>query len=103
MHVAGDRRERAVAIGIANTGSGNIEFHIWNSGEQSWNAHIASNQPLLDMSKFDIDFANFRGGGNDQALLVGKTATASGNIEFHIWNDGMQSYQAHDASNQMIL
>jgi hypothetical protein len=43
--IDGDRVDEAVLSSTKATGSGRIEFHIWNPGFTSWRDHIASNQP----------------------------------------------------------
>jgi hypothetical protein len=93
--------DQAVLIQHANTGSGNVEFHVWNPGMQSWQAHIASNYPTVSYSAADdsVSFADLTGRGYDQAVLVAFRNTGSGNVEFHVWNSWMQSWQAHIASN----
>ena len=42
--VDGDSRDELIFVAYNNTGSGKIEFHIWNPGFWSWRDHIASNQ-----------------------------------------------------------
>jgi hypothetical protein len=96
----GDGRKEAIAIGVAGTSTGKIEFHVWAPGQWAWQTHIVSNQDLVDVNKFSVQFGNFQGRGPDQAVLIGKQGTSSGKIEFHVWNPGMTSWQAHDASNQ---
>jgi hypothetical protein len=96
----GDGADEAIAIGVGNTATGRIEFHVWNPGQWSWQGHYVSNQPLVNMNQFGIVFGNFRGRGADQGVLVGKQQTATGRIEFHVWNDGFGSWSSHNASNQ---
>lgn len=95
----GNGVDEAIAIGVAGTSTGKIEFHVWNPGQWSWQGHYVSNQPVVNMNDFGILFGNFKGKGPDQGVLVGKQNTASGRIEFHIWNQGFGSWDAHDASN----
>lgn len=96
----GDRVDEAMAIGVAGTSTGKIEFHVWAPGQWAWQSHIVSSQPLVDMGKFGIQFGNFNGGGSDQGVLIGRQGTASGRIEFHIWNPGFGSWAGHSTSNQ---
>lgn len=42
-----DGTDEAVLVSYKNTGSGRIEFHVWNPGYYSWLHNIASNQPIL--------------------------------------------------------
>ena len=92
-----------VLIGLSGTGSGMVEFHIWNPDLHSWSQHIISNLPTVDPTKFDIRFADLDGSGRDRAVLVGLKGTGSGMVEFHVWNPGMGTWSAHVASNQGAL
>ena len=102
--VDGNGRDQAILEGLQNTGSGMVEFHVWNPGESTWQEHIISNQ-TGDVNPINstIEYANVNGNGRDQAILVGLNNTGSGDVEFHIWNPGMQSWQINIASNQEQL
>lgn len=96
----GDKKDEGIAIGVDNTTSNKIEFHVWDQGFQTWKTHITSNQDVVNMGDFSIVFGNFTGKGPDRGVLVGKRNTASGKIEFHVWNGGLDSWSSHNASNQ---
>jgi hypothetical protein len=97
----GDGQDVPILVVYADTTSGMVEFHVWNPGMQSWADHIASNLPTSQFNpQYDsIEFADLTGRGYDQAILVEGGDTASGMVEFHVWNPGMQSWQVHIASN----
>ena len=101
--INGDGKDEAVLIGERFTGSGMVEFHVWNAGMQSWISHTASNQPTVDPADSFIGFADLNGDGRDNAILEGLHHTGSGMVEFHVWNQGFQSWMAHNASNQPTL
>jgi len=102
----GDGRDVGVLIGQGNgsTSTGNIEFHIWDTNFGSWSQHIVSNSHTIDPTVSKIMFANVNGDGRDYGVLVGlRPPTGSGNIEFHVWNGGLQSWNRHIASNQSAV
>ncbi|HJP96898.1 MAG TPA: hypothetical protein VJ843_06045 [Candidatus Saccharimonadales bacterium] len=43
----GDGKDEAILVSLRHTGSGMIEFHVWNPGFTSWKEHIISNQPEI--------------------------------------------------------
>ncbi len=99
----GSGKDVGVLIGQGNgsTSTGNIEFHVWNPGLQSWNQHVVSNSLTLDPAVSKIVFADVDGSGHDSAILIGlHPPTGSGNIEFHVWSPGFRSWSQHSASNQ---
>jgi hypothetical protein len=101
----GSGKDVPVLIGQGNgsTSTGNIEFHVWNPGFQSWNTHTVSNSRTIDPAVSKIAFADLDGSGRDKAVLIGLRApTGSGNIEFHVWNPGFQSWNTHITSNQSV-
>jgi hypothetical protein len=101
--VNGDGRDEAVLVGLRGTGSKLVEFHVWNQGMNSWQSNSTSNQPAIDPANSKITFADINGDGRDQAILVGLRKTGSNRVEFHVWNQGMNSWQSHTASNQTAL
>lgn len=96
----GDGDDEAILIAYANTGSGRIEFHVWNPGLWSWQSHIASNMPMVNPIDNKVVFADVDGNNIDEAVLVGLRSTGSGRIEFHVWNPGFTSWKSNTASNQ---
>lgn len=98
--IDGDGRDEAILIAMQNTGSGMVEFHVWNPGQQSWRAHIVSNMPAVSPATGKILFADIDGNGVDEPVLIGMKNTGSGKIEFHVWNPGFNSWRMHVASNQ---
>jgi hypothetical protein len=81
------------------TGSGNVEFHVWAPGEQSWVQHIATNYPATDPVSDSVIPIDVLGNGQDELALVKYQNTGSGNVEFHVWAPGEQSWWSHDETN----
>jgi hypothetical protein len=99
----GDGADEAVLIGLRGTGSGNIEFHVWEPGMGTWLSHHASNQAVIDPANSKVLFADTNGDGIDEAILIGLKGTGSGKVEFHTWEPGMSAWLSHQASNQLAL
>ncbi len=99
----GDNDDEAILIAKNNTGSGKIEFHVWNPGQWSWQSHIASNMPQVNSENGKVVFADVDGNGTDEGVLVGLKGSGSGKIEFHVWNPGFGSWRSNHASNQPTL
>lgn len=95
--------DEMILVAYNHTGSGKIEFHVWNPGQWSWRYHIVTNMPEIDTANAKVEFADINGDGVDEAILVATKNTGSGKIEFHIWNPGYYSWQSHIASNQPTL
>lgn len=83
------------------TGSGSscVESHVWNSGMQSWQAHIASNQPSINPDNSTVVYADLAGNGKDNPIAMNFRSTGSGKVEFHVWNYDMRSWIVHAVSN----
>ncbi len=99
--VDGDGKDEPIFIKLRNTGSGRIEFHVWNEGAWSWKSHAATNMLEINPEDAKVVFADINGDGTDEAVLVGLRNTGSGRIEFHVWGPGFTSWQSHTASNQV--
>lgn len=99
-NIDGSKGVEAILVSYDQTGSGKIEFHVWNPGQWSWRDHIASNMPIVSTTNSKIEFGDFDGNGTDEAVLIGLRGTGSGKIEFHIWNPGFTTWKDHIASNQ---
>lgn len=99
----GDNTDEAIAIGVDNTSTGKIEFHVWAAGQWAWQSHIVSNHSEIDVAKESVDFADFDGDRIDNGVVTGTAGTSTGKIEFHVWNPGLTSWQGHYVSNQQIL
>ncbi len=95
-----DGRDELMFIKVHNTGSGNIEVHTWQPGQQSWASNIATNLPNVDSS--NGYFISARVGGRDRLMFIKTQDTGSGNIEIHIWNPDEQTWYAHIATNVSI-
>jgi hypothetical protein len=95
----GDKRDEAFFVKYNNTGSGNIEFHVWNPGYQGWAAHIASTLPSSYASHGYVITADTNNDGLDEIIYVQTGSTGSGNLELHIWNPGEQTWYNEIATN----
>lgn len=101
--IDGNGADELILVAYNNTGSGKIEFHVWNSGQQSWWYHIATNMPVINPFQANVQFADIDGNRVDEAVLVALAGTGSGRIEFHVWNPGYYSWRSNTASNQPTL
>lgn len=101
--IDGDGFDEAILIGFADTGSGMIEFHVWNPNFKSWKTHYTSNHPTIDPTKTKVAFADLNGDGRDEAMVIGMKETGSGLVEFHVWNPGMKTWNNHYISNQPVI
>lgn len=101
----GDGKDEAILIGLRNTGSGMIEFHVWNDGLKSWSDHYITNAPAINPEISQVSFADLNGDGKDEAILAGVAngSTSTGNIEIHVWNAGFQSWKEHIVTNSSTL
>ena len=101
----GDGKDELILVGLRNTGSGMIEFHVWNYDLKSWKEHIISNHPTINPGVSSVHFADTDGDGKDEGVLVGQGngSTSTGKIEFHVWNGGFQTWKGHYISNSSTL
>jgi hypothetical protein len=95
----GNKVDEVVLILYRNTGSGKVEFHTWNPGWASWRFQTASNLNAIDPSNAFIKLADVDGNSIDEAVLVQLRNTRSNKIEFHTWQQGVQFWRYHTASN----
>jgi hypothetical protein len=87
----------------SGTSTNCIESHVWNTGMQSWQAHIASNQPVVNYPDLQVLYGDLDGSGYDYPVLFGVRNTSTGLVEAHVWNRNMKSYLAHTATNQAAI
>ena len=97
----GNGVDEPILVGLRGTGSGKIEFHVWNPGQKSWKSHAASNFPTIDPAISQVAFADLDGNGKDEAILIGfaNGSTGTGKIEMHIWNPGFGTWRDHVTTN----
>jgi len=95
----GDGKDEPVLIGLQNTGSGMIEFHVWSYSMKQWIVHSISNLPVAATADLSIDFADVNGDGIDDPIAIGFQNTTSGKVEFHYWGPGTKTWQSHIISN----
>ena len=103
--IDGNGADELILINYNNTGSGRVEFHVWNTGQQTWWYHIATNMPSIQpaLTNSKIEFADLDGNGVDEPVYVKMKNTGSGKIEFHVWNPGYYSWKSNIASNQASI
>lgn len=103
--LSGSGTKVPILVGLRGTGSGMIEFHVWNKSLQTWSDHIVSNMPSIDPALSTVRFADLNGDGKDEGVLIGQGngSTSTGYIEFHVWNQGLQSWNSHIVSNSLTL
>jgi hypothetical protein len=99
----GDGIDDPILAGLMGTGSGKIEFHLWNKAMNSWKDHIISPIPNINMSTGKVVFADVDGNGIDEAILVLLTGTGSGKIEFHVLNSDLRTWKWHVATQVPAL
>lgn len=99
----GNGTDEAIAIGVNNTATSNIEIHIWEAGQWSWKAHYVTNYPVLTNGNTSVTFADIDGDKRDEGILVGRNQTGSGRYEFHVWHPSFNDWRGHFASNQPTL
>ncbi len=98
--IDGNHQDELIVVAYNHTGSGKVEFHVWNPGQWSWRLHAATNLAAIDPAVGNVQFADVDGNGVDEAVLTLLKNTGSGRIEFHVWNPGNTSWRANIASNQ---
>ncbi|MCA9332285.1 hypothetical protein KDA00_00225 [Candidatus Saccharibacteria bacterium] len=99
----GNGKDEAILVAYSGTGSGKVEIHGWNIASTSFLYNKATNRLAVDSTKHKIRFADLDGDGDDEAILVSLTGTASGRVEFHVWAPGENSWLSHTASNMPII
>lgn len=96
----GDGRDEAVLVMLNGTGSGKIEFHVFNDDMSTFRWHVATQlQSLASMSIGDIAFADLDSNRVDEPVLILYNGTSSGTTEFHTWNPGWASWRFNSTSN----
>jgi hypothetical protein len=97
--LSGTGSDQLYMIALNNTGSGMVEIHGWNPGEQTWSTHIATNMPEVNPADAEVIAADPTGSGRDSLFLVEYNHTGSGMVEIHQWTPGEQNWQAHIATD----
>lgn len=101
----GDGKDETILVGLRNTGSGKIEFHVLSDDQKTWAAHYISNFSTIDPTVSQVFFADLDGDGKDEGILAGvkNGSTSTGRIEFHVWNPGFGSWRDHYVSNSATM
>lgn len=87
----------------SGTSTNCIESHVWNTGIQSWQAHIATVQPTVNYPDAQLLYGDLDGSGYDYPVLFGVRNTSTSKVESHVMNRDEKSYLAHAASNQSVI
>ncbi len=97
--VYGDNKDELIFVKYRNTGSGNIEIHVWDNTYQRWAYNIATNHPAIDPADGEVIAGDMNGDGRDELMLVKYRNTGSGNIEVHTWTPDKQGWVSNIATN----
>lgn len=95
----GDGRDEFYLVKLNNTVSGKIEIHQWDSSDQQWSDHIATNHPVVSSADNRVIAADLNGDGKDEFSLIKYRNNGSNKIEVHTWAAGEQSWLSHIATN----
>ena len=74
-----------------NTGSTCAEDHVWNGGNASWRAHIATAMTASDPSTGRLITGNWTGNNQNTQLFV-KYSGGGGNVEIHKFSTDLQYF-----------
>jgi len=95
----GDGRDEYYLVNYQQTNSGMIEVHGWSNGGNSWFRHTATNHPSVSMQEGRVIAADLNGDKKDEFIFVRFGKTSSGRVEFHVWDNSLQHWVRHTASN----
>lgn len=98
----GDGVDEAILVGLNNTGSGKVEFHIWNRDMNRWTNHIISDA-AAGMTNGKLVFADVDGDGRDEPVFILYNNTGSGKVEFHVMNNDLRTWRWHVATQLPAL
>lgn len=99
--LSGNGKDNPIAMNFRNTGSGKVEFHVWNYDMKSWIVHAATNLNAIDPDTTTIQFGNIT--GKDEPIVIGMTGTTTGKVELHYWNSGLQTWRQHSVTNLPVI
>ncbi|HUD06359.1 MAG TPA: hypothetical protein VMR34_00580 [Candidatus Saccharimonadales bacterium] len=95
----GNGEDELAYVKYQDTGSGNIEIHVWNSNFtgflNDYVTNVAENPPTTGQ----VIAANLNGGGANSFIYVIYQDTGSGKLELHIWKPGFQSFMNDYVTN----
>jgi len=89
------RIEQANLVIYTGSSTNCIESHTWNIGVTSWASHTATNHPIAPPDVANVQYADLNGDSIDEPILMSVRDTASGFVEFHIWNRDMNQWVDH--------
>lgn len=95
----GDGKDEPIAIGFRNTGSGKVEFHVWNYDMKSWIVNTPTNLASINPANMTLQFASLAPNRVKEPVAIGVQNTSTGMVEFHYWNKGLQTWRTHVISN----
>jgi hypothetical protein len=91
--------DQGTAVAYTGTGTDCIESHTWNVGLQSWYSNIATSRKVSPPDVSNVQYADLNGDGFDEAILVELNNTASGKIEFHVWDNSLNRWMSRTISD----
>jgi len=79
---------------LNNTGSACSELHIWNSGEQTWAAHIATAMRATNPTQGTLIAINTADNGPDNLAYI-LYGNSQGNLEIHKFSPSLQTFPGY--------
>jgi len=58
----------------------------------TWRSNSSSNQSVVNTINSSVVYGDVNGDGTEEPVLVNLSGTSSGNIEFHVWNNSLNSW-----------
>lgn len=95
----GDGQDEPVLVGLNPTGSGKIEFHVWNRDMNKWTSHIASTAAADSITNGKVVFGDINGDRRDEPIVILFNNTGSGKVEFHVWDNDLRNWREHKATH----
>lgn len=90
---------RMYKVDYRHTSSGRVELHGWDTLQQRWVSHIASNAGPIDPTASEVIMADTNGDNVSEIYLIDYANTGSGMVELHGWSSDMQQWTRHTATN----
>ncbi len=95
----GSQLTRFAKIDVANTASGRLEVHGWDSTIQQWTSHVATISGTLDPTSSAVIPADTNGDGVDELYTVDYRNTTTGMVEVHGLTSNFQQWIQHTVTN----
>jgi len=95
----GNGQSKLIFVKYANTGSGNIEIHIWGQNYYEFDNEYVTNLPSASPTVGQVIAGDFYGNGQEELAYVKYQNTGSGKVEIHIWNSNFSGFLNDYATN----